>query len=101
MVIVMLRPIPSIMFGIGMYLEANVAATGLIISEGIMFPTKASRRLCGLADVMGFDASKFGFGCELNGLYMFTPASLKSPRASASVGTVSTIVIALTCRRPS
>ena len=67
----------------------------------MMLPGKGSRRICGLVGLDGPAGLKFGFACELKGLKIATPLSLKSPRASAGVGTVPTIVCAMVCRKPS
>ena len=78
-----------------------IRAAGLRRFCGITLFGNGSRKICGFVRLIGLAGSYSGFGRELKGLKMLTPASLKSPKASASVGTVPMEVIAFTLRRPS
>src|SRR4029450_12660962 len=67
--------------GRGTYLSSMVKAAGLRRLCGITLFGNGSRKICGLVRLIGLLGSYSGFGRELNGLKMLTPASLKSPTA--------------------
>src|SRR5205807_73552 len=93
----MVMPPMFSVLGRGTYFSMAVDAR-LSRFAGIRLPGKEERTIWGLAALTGRDGSKLGFGAELNGLKMFTPAPLKSPAISSGAGTVSTIVVARTLR---
>src|ERR1051326_2800624 len=93
--------IPPVMLGRGVYFPKNVVATGLMRFTGILLLANGSRTIFGFAGGMGLDGSEFGVGCALNGLKIVVPLALKSPAASAAVGTLSVMVMACVIRKPS